>query len=275
MSLLCFSMDFALTDYEKERTSAVTTAAYNAWVLVNDYFSWEKEWQNYQGNNSQGEIVSAVFLFMKWRSVDPMEARKLLKAEILAREQRYCEAKDELTARGNISDNIRNWFDLLDWVTAGNFAWSMTTARYLNGKDAYPSLRTAHESKRTSNGFDSLHLPISLNATRNVEAMETFKNLDSLDKRSLVSVDNDKEVEKCASDVPATSDDSSDSSRARSIVDFGTVGTSSVSSVMESSQGETNLDLYADGPISSLGFYEEVCSFKKLVPTNNSQSFRT
>ena len=265
MSLLCFSMDFALTDGEKERTSAVTTAAYNAWVLVNDYFSWEKEWQNYRGNSSEGEIVSAIFLYMKWQSVDQIEARKLLKAEILAREQKYSEAKAELTARENLSDNVRNWFDLLDWVTAGNFAWSMTTARYLNGKDAYPGLRTAHMSKRMSNHLDSLHLPISLNATRNVEAMETFKNLGDLGNPFPTSPNNDKDVEKCISNVPATSESSPDSSRARSIDDFDPVVTSSISSILESSQVETKLDLCADGFFPSLGIYEEVCAFKKLV----------
>lgn len=273
MSILCFSMNFALTDYEKERTSAVTTAAYNAWVLVNDYFSWEKEWQNYQDNSSHGEIVSAVFLFMKWQCVDQTEARKLVRAEILAREQKYCEAKDELTARGNLSDNIRNWFDILDWVTAGNFAWSMTTARYLNGKDAYPGLRTAHESKRMSSYSDSLHLPISLNATRNAEAMETFKNLDNPDKPFPIPADNNKEVEKCALDVPAPLDDSSDSCRARPIDDLGTMATSSISSVLESPPGGTKLDLYADGSIPSLGFYEEVCEFKELVPYEQKSRF--
>lgn len=38
MSLLCFSMNFSLSDDETAETMALTTAAYDAWVLVNDYF---------------------------------------------------------------------------------------------------------------------------------------------------------------------------------------------------------------------------------------------
>lgn len=42
----------------------------------------------------------------------------------------------------------QRWFELLELVTAGNFAWSMTTARYdLNGEDAYPTLRSKHQKK--------------------------------------------------------------------------------------------------------------------------------
>ncbi|KAI9727247.1 MAG: hypothetical protein M1828_006866 [Chrysothrix sp. TS-e1954] len=165
MSLLCFSMDFALTKEEVSMTSTITNAAYNAWVLVNDYFSWEKELQNFKANGSKGEIVSAIFLFMKWYSVDAKEGKRLLRAEIQAREQQYCWAKEDFLARGNLTENTRYWLDLLDYVTAGNFAWSMTTARYLKGEDSYPGLRARHRNKADAVNGDSLNEPISRNFT--------------------------------------------------------------------------------------------------------------
>ena len=42
MSLLCFSMDLHRTREEVAATAEMTDMAYGAWVLVNDYFSWEK-----------------------------------------------------------------------------------------------------------------------------------------------------------------------------------------------------------------------------------------
>ena len=163
MSLLCFSMDFTLTDDEVEKTSAITAAAYGSWVLVNDYFSWEKEWENHQANGSTGKIANAVFLFSQWHSVGNAEAKQMLRKEIMAREETYCRLKDEFVAAGVSSEKTTQWLELLDWVTAGNFAWSMTTARYrLGAEDSYPALRRS--ASPTSGTRDSLGHSISFNA---------------------------------------------------------------------------------------------------------------
>lgn len=163
MSLLCFATDFTLTPQEISETSVVTNAAYGAWVLVNDYFSWEKEWKNHQKDGETGIIVSAVFLYMKWHSVDGQEAKRLLRREIIAREENFIRAKEAFLARGRLTEKALQWLEVLDLVTAGNFAWSMTTARYhLDADDAYPRLRAAHQANEPGLNSDSLSVPISI-----------------------------------------------------------------------------------------------------------------
>ncbi|KAI1765276.1 isoprenoid synthase domain-containing protein [Hypoxylon sp. FL1150] len=165
MSLLCFSMDFTLDAEEEKKTSALTWMAYDAWVLVNDYFSWEKEWKNHQANGGKGVIANAIFLFMKWYSVDAAEGKKMLRKEIMAREDKYCRAKDSFLASGDATTKTTQWLEMLDLVTAGNFVWSMTTARYRFGaEDAYPSLRAACTETADAGITDSLGSSISLNA---------------------------------------------------------------------------------------------------------------
>ncbi|KAK6084429.1 polyprenyl synthetase [Seiridium cupressi] len=188
MSLLCFSMDFTLNGDEVEKTAAITSAAYDAWVLVNDYFSWEKEWKNHQANGGSGVIANAVFLFMRWYSVDAIEGKRMLRKEILAREDKYCRAKEEFLASGNVTDKTSQWLELLDHVTAGNFAWSMTTARYrLGGKDAYPALRAADPDNKEYSATDSLSNPISHNAAKTARKIDViFKKRKFLDARGLV-----------------------------------------------------------------------------------------
>lgn len=160
-------MDFALSDDETAETMTLTKTAYDAWVLVNDYFSWDKEWKNHQANGSTGMIASAVFLYMKWYSVDAEQGRKLLRKEIIAREDKYCRAKDDFLARGKLTEKTIQWLDLLDLVTAGNFAWSMTTARYDHeAEDSYPTLRAKARESHTESSLDSLSDPISLSAAR-------------------------------------------------------------------------------------------------------------
>ena len=159
-------MPFSLTEEEKAATSALTNAAYNSHVLVNDYFSWDKEWQNYQANGCKGEIVSGVFLFMKWYSLGPHEAKSMLRGEIIKREQMFCDAKAAFIARGIVSENTEKWLSILDYVTAGNFVWSMTTARYVLGADdEYPRLRAAHQAKLASGAIHDFNAPIVLNST--------------------------------------------------------------------------------------------------------------
>lgn len=159
--MLCFSMDFNLTDNEEAELADITAAAYNAWVLVNDYFSWDKELLNHQFNNREGEIVSAIFLYMKWYSIDAKEAKVMLKAEIMEREKTYDHLKNQYLARGNATARVKYWFELLDLVTAGNFAWSMTTARYNhNEQDAYPGLRAKHYEEHGNALSDDLDEPI-------------------------------------------------------------------------------------------------------------------
>lgn len=173
MSLLCFSMDFTLDEEEVEKTSAITSSAYDAWVLVNDYFSWEKEWQNHEANGGVGVIANAIFLFMRWYSVDATEGKRMLRKEILAREEKYCKEKEKFLASGHATDRTSQRLKLLDHVTAGNFVWSMTTARYrLGGEDAYPALRAAYGDNAESGIVDSLSQPISLSAANMAKKMD-------------------------------------------------------------------------------------------------------
>ena len=61
----------------------------------------------------------------------------------------------------------------LDHVTAGNFAWSMTTARYRYGaEDVYPSLRVAHSKNQDSSSTRNLGRPISVNAAGLAESID-------------------------------------------------------------------------------------------------------
>lgn len=148
MSLLCFSMDFKLTAEEEQKTLSVTWAAYDAWVLVNDYFSWEKEEQLYNAKGASGPIANAVYLFMQWKSIDAAAAQKLLRKEITLREDKFIQLRDKLLASRDCTPRLVRWMRLLEDITAGNFAWSMTTARYrLANKNSYPALRAAQNAQ--------------------------------------------------------------------------------------------------------------------------------
>ena len=188
-------MDFRLTESEEKEVSHITIAAYNAWVLVNDYFSWEKETLNHQANGGKGEIVSAVFLFRRWFNLkNDQDAKAMLKAEIISREKMYCDLKEQYMLRNVSTEKIRYWFTLLDLVTAGNFAWSMTTARYLKGPDSYPDLRAKHQASHPTATASDLDKSISQSMPVNghTSGLSNGKHLApnrSCDKSTLVFLD--------------------------------------------------------------------------------------
>ena len=151
-----------MTKGETEMTAALTTAVYNNLSLTNDYFSWEKEWQNYKADDCKGELPNAVFFYMKWYSVDATEAKKMLRSEIMARELKYCNMKADYLGHGNIPESTIRWLRLLESAMAGNFVWSATTARYNAGaEDPYPGLRAAHQEKQILGEAHSIVAPIT------------------------------------------------------------------------------------------------------------------
>lgn len=99
----------------------------------------------------------------------------MLREEIIAREEKYCKAKEAFLASGAATEKTTQWLELLDLVTAGNFAWSMTTARYIHGADdVYPALRDAFSDTWNSSTSDSLGCPISLNARAMADKTEVI-----------------------------------------------------------------------------------------------------
>lgn len=170
MSLLRFAMDLDMTESETATVAPVTKAGFDAWVLVNDYFSWDKEWKNFQDNGSKGEIVSAVFLYMKWYSIEGPEAKKKLRSEIIAREKKYEEEKLALLSQGGDTDKLLRWFEICDLITAGNFAWSMTTSRYWLEDDPYKELRKLHQHAETPSTYDALNTPISVKVSEGLRS---------------------------------------------------------------------------------------------------------
>jgi hypothetical protein len=161
MSLLRFGVDLKLSEDDTKRTDKVTTLGFNAWVLVNDYFSWEKELSIYESRLSKGEIANAVFLLAKWNSSSWVEAKALVREEIIAREKLFSREKEALLAEGGLTAEAEQWLDTLDDVTAGNFAWSMTTPRYDHQQpNAYPSLRASLSVMENTESPSDLSKPI-------------------------------------------------------------------------------------------------------------------
>jgi len=129
LSILRFSQEIRLSAAEKEDVREISDLAISIIVLWNDYCSWEKEHEEYLSRQLSGRIANRIYVFMNIHSTDAVSAKKLLRAELINREERYYNPSDDFIARKPPSGEVMRSFALFELAIAGNALWSLTTAR--------------------------------------------------------------------------------------------------------------------------------------------------
>lgn len=129
-------------------------------MLCNDYWSWDKEFEDFTGEGNWP--VNAVYLFMQQQNVDAKTAKEMVKVKTMDLAKQYGE-KAVKCLEGLPSDSpVVRWFGLLDLVIAGNALWSITCPRYHREK---PQLCKDQISVGQSNGNNKV-LPFRDAASR-------------------------------------------------------------------------------------------------------------
>jgi ophiobolin F synthase len=143
-----FGANISLTKSEEEAVSSVLQPLCDSVILMNDYFSWEKEF-------SAGDAkASAVSLYMRWFSMSATDAKAAIKIKTIELEEKYLELKTEYLQRNRepgLSTNILHWLDIMEAIAAGTMLWSTTCPRYKSRVD------TSHKeyyNMRRAQGFD-------------------------------------------------------------------------------------------------------------------------
>ena len=78
-------------------------AAENTMSLMNDYYSWEKEYDAYQRMNNR-RIMNAIEILMRTRNLSPAIARERVRSLITVYEDRFIHERD-LLYRGVINSH--------------------------------------------------------------------------------------------------------------------------------------------------------------------------
>lgn len=104
--------------------------AYAELCLVNDLFSWDKEYASHIKNNGEVPLVNAVHVVAVTQGLTHCAAKAVVQAEIRAHEERFCFLKEQYEATTSPSDSVLSWLKLLEHSMAGNWVWSLCTPRY-------------------------------------------------------------------------------------------------------------------------------------------------
>ncbi|OQE91319.1 hypothetical protein PENNAL_c0010G00185 [Penicillium nalgiovense] len=119
-----------LNPEEEKIADPMSYVAYAELCLVNDLFSWDKEYASHIKSNGDVPLVNAVHIVAVTQGLSHCAAKAVLQAEIRAHEERFCQLKEQYEATDRPSHEVLRWLRLLEHSMAGNWVWSLCVPRY-------------------------------------------------------------------------------------------------------------------------------------------------
>ncbi|KAJ5306782.1 hypothetical protein N7508_005797 [Penicillium antarcticum] len=119
-----------LTEEEEKIADPMSYMAYAELCLVNDLFSWEKEYASHLKSGGDVPLVNAVHIVAVNQGLTHSAAKAVVMAEIRAHEERFCHLKEQYKGTQRPSRSVLDWLALLEHSMAGNWVWSLRVPRY-------------------------------------------------------------------------------------------------------------------------------------------------
>lgn len=125
-------MGLTVSKEEMELIKPITEPAYATLALGNDFFSWEKEYVEFQDNVTSKNMANAVWIIMKEHSVDPEQAKIICQEKIRDTCKEYLRRKREfeLHYAEKVSTDTLRYLSALEFNISGNVVWSQYSERY-------------------------------------------------------------------------------------------------------------------------------------------------
>ena len=163
-------MALTITEDERKLIMPITAPAFVSLALTNDFFSWQKEYDQFKREAKAAYMVNAIWILTQEHSIEIEKAKQILKDKIASYCQEYLRLKAEFQSSKVISSDVRNYLSALELSIAGNVGWSQFTPRYNfagnfatgSPKKAVDGLQNGlHQRKNGANGHysaDDSHL---------------------------------------------------------------------------------------------------------------------
>lgn len=126
---MLFGMGMTLTSAEDEQLANIIRPCYASLALANDYFSFDREWQEAQ-EEGDSKPLNAVYLYMKWQGVHIAEAKQLVREATNRYERQFLELCDRFRQDHPSADKLDKYLRGLSYQVSGNVVWSLNCPRY-------------------------------------------------------------------------------------------------------------------------------------------------
>jgi hypothetical protein len=98
-AIMLFGMGVQLTDEDDASINDIVAPAYAALGLANDYFSFDREFQERESSRRDSmdlePMTNAVWLFMQWYNMSILEAKDMVRRETVKYEDEFERKKRE------------------------------------------------------------------------------------------------------------------------------------------------------------------------------------
>ncbi|KAH8803528.1 geranylgeranyl pyrophosphate synthase [Xylogone sp. PMI_703] len=154
-----FSIGFKVPDQEKILVEHIFDPVNEALMLTTDYWSWDREYEEFQCFGHR--LVNAVDVISKMKALSISHAQQVVRERMMECEKMYVERKTELFRKyPDISLNLRRWVEIAGCVISGTHYWAPSWCRAtaeirLTSGETLPDERSTEESKTSSNASRS------------------------------------------------------------------------------------------------------------------------
>ncbi|KAK6502357.1 hypothetical protein TWF506_002938 [Arthrobotrys conoides] len=147
--VILFSMGIKLTDEEHKIAHDVIIAVRRALALLNDYFSFNKEYREFLESDDT-TLINSVWLYTQWENLDIGTAKEVVRKKALEFEQKFLEDRKQFFkthAHQNtrLARYIEGWY----YAFSANLWWNLDCPRYHwappNLESTYPSVKEVEE----------------------------------------------------------------------------------------------------------------------------------
>jgi hypothetical protein len=126
---MLFGMGMTLTPDEDEQLADIIRPCYASLALANDYFSFDREWQDAQEEGGS-KPLNAVYLYMKWRGASIPEAKQLVREATNRYERQFLDLCDRFRQDHPSAHKLDKYLGGLSYQVSGNVVWSLNCPRY-------------------------------------------------------------------------------------------------------------------------------------------------
>ncbi|KAI0398029.1 putative geranylgeranyl diphosphate synthase [Xylariaceae sp. FL0594] len=157
--IVTFGMGIIIPKEEVDIAHELSKTAYLSFLLGNDFYSYQKEYEAAQ-HSGRGQIVNIILVLMSEHDISEAEAKILCMKKLRDSAIEYQRIVRDAKERTDISPETKRYLEALLYTISGNLAWSSECPRY-HGNAHYNArqLRLVEEavtrSKRTSSLGDS------------------------------------------------------------------------------------------------------------------------
>ncbi|KAK3399185.1 isoprenoid synthase domain-containing protein [Sordaria brevicollis] len=135
-SLMLFGMGETLTKEEDALLAPIIRPCHASLALANDYFSFDREWTEYQdalsssSSSDVGVPINGVYLYTQWQNVDIPTAKQLVREAANRFEADFLQKCQEFRESGKSNEKLDRYLRGLSYQITGNVVWSLNCPRY-------------------------------------------------------------------------------------------------------------------------------------------------